>query len=92
MEEQWASSIAFEASDIVEERGRDYGPPSENHSCTARMWSSYLERRYGWSPKLDAEDVCWLNVLQKISRQAHVRKRDNKVDVIGFVINADMLD
>src|SRR5574338_1117994 len=87
--------VASEAKEIIKERGRDYGPPSENHSCTAKMWNAYLNRRYGNSRSallaLDAEDVCWLNVLQKISRQAHVRKRDNKVDVIGFVINADML-
>ena len=86
------SSIAIEANDIVAERGEFYGPPSENHSCTAGFWRDYIKRRYGVEIPLDAEDVCWFNVLQKISRQAHVRKRDNKSDVIGFVINSDMLD
>jgi hypothetical protein len=86
------SDIALEASEIIEERGRGYGPPSENHSCTADLWSSYLERRYGYGMILDAEDVCWLNILQKISRQANTRKRDNLLDVIGFAINVDMLD
>lgn len=89
------SDIALEANAIVEERGRDYGHPAENHDCTAALWNSYLHRRYGRRyevPRLDAEDVCVLNVLQKISRQAHTRKRDNLVDIIGFVINMDMLD
>jgi hypothetical protein len=84
--------IAQEASAIVEERGESYGPPSENHSCTASFWRDYIKRRYNVELPLDAEDVCWFNVLQKISRQAHVRKRDNSVDIIGFVINSDMLD
>ena len=85
-------NIALEASAIVEERGKSYGPPSENHSCTAAFWRDYIKRRYGVEIPLDPEDVCWFNVLQKISRQAHVRKRDNSVDIIGFVINSDMLD
>lgn len=85
--------IAHEAANVVDERMADYGHPSENHACTAHMWNAYLRRRFeGTGFRLDARDVCLLNVLQKISRDAHTRKRDNLVDVIGFAINADMVD
>lgn len=86
--------IALEAKEIVEERGQSYGPPSENHACTADLWNAYLWRRglLAFGEALDQEDVCVLNVLQKISRQANTRKRDNLVDILGFVINIDMLD
>lgn len=84
------SRIATEAITAVADRMADYGPPAENHACTAELWRTYLERRHGVTVELDAHDVCLLNVLQKVSRDAHTRKRDNLVDVIGFAINAEM--
>jgi hypothetical protein len=33
-----------------------------------------------------------LNVLQKISRDAHLEKRDNLVDVVGYVANIEIID
>lgn len=68
-----------------------YGHPKENHACTADLWNAYLRRRGLLLGAIDAEDVCWLNVLQKISRHANERKHDNRVDTIGFTINADMI-
>lgn len=79
-----------EAQDAITERGKAYGHPLENHSATAEMWSSYLQRRYGVSLPLDAEDVCLLNILQKVSREAHQRKHDNRVDMAGFAANIEM--
>lgn len=88
------SPIADEAAAVVRDRMADYGPPSVNHACTAGLWTAYLRRRglLADAQELDAHDVCLLNVLQKVSREAHRRKRDNLVDVIGFVVNADMLE
>jgi hypothetical protein len=39
--------------------------------------------------KLDARDVCWLNIVQKASRDANARTRDNLVDTAGYAENAD---
>jgi hypothetical protein len=82
--------IAHEASDTVHARMETYGPPIENHGCTAELWSAWLHRRFGVRLDLTAPDVCWLNVLQKLSREANLPQRDNAVDVIGFAINADL--
>lgn len=86
------SRIAQEADDVVADRMAVYGLPAENHGCTAALWTAYLRRRglLEDGAELDDRDVCLLNVLQKVSRDANVRKRDNLVDVIGFAINADM--
>jgi hypothetical protein len=86
-------SILDEANDIVNGPRRDaYGHPLDNHSATAEMWTTYLRRRYGTDILVDAEDVCWLNVLQKVVRDANVRARDNRVDVVGFTANLEMVE
>ncbi len=83
-----SESVLQEADRITEERGQDYGPPIDNHSCTAELVSAYLSRKYG-TFSIDAEDVCWFNILQKISREANSHKRDNLVDVAGFIKNLE---
>ncbi len=78
-------------SEVVQERGADYGHPLDNHTATAEMVAVYLERKHGvWLP-LDAEDVCWFNVLQKISREANRAKHDNRLDIAGYVENVEMI-
>lgn len=82
------------ASEIVNgERQRAYGHPLENHRATAEMWSAWLNRRLDCDfIRLEATDVCWLNVLQKASRQANMDTDDNLVDVVGYVLNMAMIN
>lgn len=87
------SAVLTEADEIVNGARQDtYGHPADNHGCTAEMWTAYLNRKYDIDLDLDARDVCWLNVLQKISRDAHLEKRDNLVDVVGYVANIEIID
>lgn len=83
--------IFEEALELVYgDRGEHYGHPSDNHGCTAEMWSAYLRRR-GWTgPPLTVRDVCWMNVAQKMSRDANAPKRDNIVDSCGYLGNVEM--
>ena len=78
---------------IYGDRNRDYGTPLDNHSTTAALWNAYIAAlvRRG-KTELDAEDVCWMNVLQKISREATTgaKKRDTAVDVAGYAGNVQM--
>lgn len=87
-------SVLDEAARIVDgDRNAAYGDPNGNHGCTAAMWTAYLTRRGllidGLA--LDARDVCMLNVLQKASRDAHWRQRDNLTDIAGYVRNAEIV-
>jgi hypothetical protein len=68
------------------DRRADYGHPIVNHSRTAQYWSAFK------GVEFTAEDVCWMNVLQKISREGNKPKDDNKVDVMGYVLNAAMVE
>lgn len=83
-------SILDDAKQAVEgERQHSYGHPKDNHGCTAALWRDWLQRRFGIVLPLTARDVCWLNILQKASRDANRPKKDNLVDVIGYAENAE---
>lgn len=85
--------ILAEAAKIVtDDRQLDYGYPEVNHQRTAELWNAYLRGRNGrWNLPLSSEDVCWLNILQKISRDMHAAKDDNIVDTIGYALNIAMI-
>lgn len=88
-------NVLDEANGLVNGvRQEKYGHPSANHGATAEMWTTYLERRGLLAERavLDGHDVCILNILQKASRDANVRQRDNLVDIAGFALNAEMVD
>jgi hypothetical protein len=80
-------TILDEAAAIVDgPRRADYGTPAENHGRTAALWSAYL------CVPITARQVCQLNILQKLSRDAHTAQRDNLVDIAGYARNAELLD
>ena len=86
-----AKEIIEQAQVVVSgDRQKDYGHPKANHTCTAQMWSAWLSRKYDMPIVVDMEDVCWMNILQKASRQANKSKDDNAVDVVGYVLNDAM--
>jgi len=72
------------------EREDQYGAPLDCHTSIAEMWAAWLRRKPGLeSIKLTAEDVCWMQVLVKAAREAHAHKRDNLIDAIGYLENAE---
>jgi len=73
------------AKKIVEERGSEYGHPRENFSTIAALWTAWGARR-GWlAGTLTPKDVAFMNILQKISREAHAHKQDNLDDIEGYI-------
>lgn len=84
-EKETVVNILDEAARIVDgPRRADYGTPMENHSRTAALWAAYL------GVPITPRQVCMLNILQKLSRDAHAPKRDNLVDVAGYARNAEL--
>ncbi len=81
-------SILDKAAATVADRRTRYGEPQLNHTCTARLWRAWLLRRHGVDIPLTARDVCWLNTLQKASRDADTPGEDNLIDTAGFAENA----
>jgi len=77
-------SVLDIAADLVTgHRSVAYGKPLENHGRTAALWSAYL------GVHITAQDVCALNILQKLSRERNCPKRDNRIDVAGYAENMD---
>ena len=84
-----SNGAAASADKLTRGARRDkYGPPGENHRRTALLWSAYLAAR-DYPRALSMEDVCWLNVLQKASRDMHEPDADNLVDSHGYLNNIE---
>lgn len=78
------SRALAEALSITEgTRREDYGSPLENHARTAALWSIYLDVR------ISPEQVCMLNILQKVSRSMHRLTWDSVVDICGYGANIE---
>lgn len=87
-----SKNVLEEANEIIHgARNESYGHPLENHGLTAKYWSVYLDAKNGFA--ITAEDVCFLNILQKISRsQSGVDvTRDTLVDIAGYAGNVEMI-
>lgn len=81
-----------ELSEIIKARGANYGTPTENHSRTARLWNAYLDNAHaGGVDLVDASDVCFLNILQKIARCQNQITTDSVMDIQGYAENLLML-
>ena len=88
-----AKEVLETAESVVRgDRMTDYGHPYDNHNCTAMMWGEYLKRAGLMHDDrvMTANDVCMLNILQKVSREANKHKDDTYVDIIGYTLNAAM--
>ena len=77
--------------DLINERGEKYGPPSENHQITADLWTAYLSRKLGKGARITAREVCWMNTMQKASRDTFVPDSDNVIDGQGYLRNAERI-
>ena len=75
--------------EIVAERGATYGPPAENHARTARFWNAFLDSRVDKFKPLTTDDICFLNLLQKIARCMSKAgpSQDSLEDIQGFAEN-----
>lgn len=81
------SLIEEQARMIVDgKRQEDYGTPQANHERTGLLWDAYQDAR-GIGYPLTPTDVCFMNILQKISREMHSPTRDGLTDIIGYAIN-----
>lgn len=71
-------------------RHKAYGSPDENHGRTAAMWQAYLSAQFiRGEMVISARDVCFMNILQKCSREAHWSQTDNALDIAGYAANAE---
>lgn len=80
-----AGDFLTEAKAIIQDRGLDYGHPSDNMSRTARLWSAFLEM-----PIHDYQVATCL-ALVKIARSMETGKVDNYIDGAAYMAIAGQL-
>jgi hypothetical protein len=73
-----AGDYLNEARAIIQDRGMDYGHPTDNMSRTARLWSAYLEM------PIEDYQVAMCLALVKIARSMESGKVDNFVDGAAY--------
>lgn len=67
------------------DRDAEYGPPAKNLSECAALWRAYIEGKYGVTTPITAEDVAWMNVLQKVARSySGSAKPDTYIDAAAY--------
>ena len=80
-----AGDFLTQAKATIQDRGMDYGHPSDNMQRTAALWSSYLEM-----PITDYQ-VATCMALVKIARSMETAKPDTYIDLAAYVAIAGQL-
>jgi hypothetical protein len=76
---------------IYGDREQTYGHPSKNLVAISQLWTIYLHQKYASNVIVNAEDVCWMMNLLKMTRQMNQVKQDNVIDAIGYLALIDRL-
>ena len=74
-----------EARATIQDRGLEYGHPTDNMARTAALWSAYLEM-----PVTDYQ-VSMCMALVKIARSMETAKTDTYVDLVAYAAIAAQL-
>lgn len=92
-EDEDETSVALEAHQAVYgDRGADYGHPRVHWTRTACLWTGLLQHKLAEGEHVTPEDVGRLYVADKLSRDVHAPKRDNRVDIAGYALCLDRLE
>lgn len=73
-----------------ESRQRDYGHPKLNHDRIAAIWNVQLGNKLALP--LTARDAALMMIGVKLAREVNTPKRDNLVDIAGYVNCVDLID
>jgi len=74
-----ANDYLTEARAIIQDRGLDYGHPSDNMSRTASLWAAYLEM------PVEPHQVAMCLALVKVARSMETGKVDNYIDGAAYM-------
>lgn len=77
-------TVTAEAERLVAgDRRSAYDHPADNLGQTADLFTAFLRRKL--TAPITAEEVAWLMVMVKASRESFSHSRDNIVDAIGYL-------
>jgi hypothetical protein len=91
-ERRVSETIADEAMRIVYgDREQAYDDPNVNFERIAHMWTGLLLRKLRPDVHITPEEVALAFILLKVSREVHKPQRDNRVDIIGYILCGDRI-
>jgi len=73
-----AGDYLNEARAVIQDRGMDYGSPTDNLSRTASLWSAYFE------VPIEPYQVAMCLALVKVARSMETGKVDNYIDGAAY--------
>ena len=86
------NSILSEADYIAgAERSKYYGSPSENHQRIADIWNVVAKDILGDGKTFSPRLVGLMMIGLKLARESNCPKRDNLVDIAGYVKCIDLM-
>ena len=76
-----------DASNTINGERQDmYGAPEDSFKGIGDLWSMYLQnRREGVGAWITQADVAFMMVQYKMAREMNQHKRDNLVDMVGYL-------
>jgi hypothetical protein len=81
-------NILSEAAKLITgDRRAAYGPPGESFARTGKMMGALLHL----DRDLTAAEVAMFFICHKLSRESYSPKRDNRVDIAGYVALLDQI-
>jgi hypothetical protein len=72
---------------VTNDRLQQYGHPSKNFKDIGRIWGAILQ-----IDDISASKVALMMAGLKLARESFLPKKDNRVDAVGYLHIADMLD
>lgn len=85
------TGLLREVGEIVRERQLAYGPPTDHHTSTAAVWTVLLRHLLRPGAVIPPAMVGVLYAADKLVRETNHPKRDNRADVIGYMLCSESL-
>lgn len=84
-------SIIDKAKTLVDgDRRSVYGDPIANFTAIARLWSTFLNTKFGFDPELGPTDVAQMMMLLKQARLMNSpTHEDSLIDLVGYGLILD---
>ena len=82
MKKQRGERLFTKAQEIINGKRQDqYGNPGDAFKTIAILWNDYFQD----TNLFDARDITFMMVLMKMAREMHKHKRDNLIDMTGYL-------
>lgn len=75
-----------EVFNTITQRQESYNSPIQNFQDIADVWTIQMRHKLKEGAKFESEDVSLMMIAIKLLREKFAHKRDNLVDIVGYVI------